>query len=80
MIKRYNIHNFKNHADTSLELGGLTILTGINGMGKSSVFQSMLILRESFQKRPSMRTLFLDGDSFFSVGSASLVNRSVANY
>ena len=79
MIKRYNIHNFKNHADTSLELGGLTILTGINGMGKSSVFQSMLILRESFQKRPSMRTLFLDGDSFFSVGSASLVNRSVAN-
>ena len=78
MIKRFNIHNFKNHADTSLELGGLTILTGINGMGKSSVFQSMLILRESFQKRPSMQTLYLDGESFFSVGSASLVNRNVA--
>lgn len=77
MIRQYIVHNFKNHADTSLDLGGLTILTGINGMGKSSIFQSMLILRESFMRRPSMRTLSLDGASFSVGTSASLVNRNV---
>ena len=34
MLKSYDIHNFKNHADTHLDFGNLTILTGINGMGK----------------------------------------------
>lgn len=77
MIRQYIIHNFKNHADTSLDLGSLTILTGINGMGKSSVFQSMLILRESFLRRPSMKMLSLEGDSFSIGSSASLVNRNV---
>lgn len=77
MIRQYKLHNFKNHADTSLELGGLTILTGMNGMGKSSVFQSMLILRESFSRRPSMDILSLEGDSFSVGGSAGLVNRNV---
>lgn len=77
MIRKYKIHNFKNHADTSLELGGLTILTGINGMGKSSVFQSMLILRESYMRRPSMELLSLDGESFSVGNSAGLVNRNV---
>ena len=77
MIIRYDIHNFKNHADTSLDLGSLTILTGINGMGKSSVIQSMLILRESFQKMPQMQVLSLDGDAFSVGGAAALVNRSV---
>lgn len=77
MIKQYNIHNFKNHADTSLDLGNLTILTGINGMGKSSVFQSMLILRESYLRRPSMKMLSLDGNSFSVGSSAGLVNRNV---
>ena len=77
MLKRYDIHNFKNHADTSLYLGNLTILTGINGMGKSSVIQSMLILRESFQKMPQMQVLSLDGNAFNVGGTAALVNRSV---
>lgn len=77
MIRQYRIHNFKNHADTSLDCGGLTILTGINGMGKSSIFQSMLILRESFLRRPSMKMLSLDGNSFSVGSSAGLVNRNV---
>ena len=77
MIRQYNIHNFKNHADTNLDLGGLTILTGINGMGKSSVFQSMLILRESYMRRPAMNVLSLEGESFSVGGSAGLVNRNV---
>lgn len=78
MIKSYEIHNFKNHANTKLELGHLTILTGINGMGKSSVLQSMLVLRESFMRNPQMPVLTLDGESFELGGSASLVNGNMA--
>lgn len=79
MIRHYYLHNFKNHADTNLGLSGLTILTGINGMGKSSIFQSMLILRESYLRRPSMKVLSLDGNSFSVGNSAGLVNRNVTD-
>ncbi len=79
MLNSYYIHNFKNHADTHLDLGNLTILTGINGVGKSSVIQSMLIMRESYKKRPMMNMLSLDGDSFSVGGSSELVNRNVVN-
>ena len=77
MLRKYYIHNFKNHANTSLDLGGLTILTGMNGMGKSSVLQSMLLLRESFMKTPQMQELALDGESFSIGQTAGLVNRNV---
>lgn len=79
MIKSYYIHNFKNHADSSLEFGKLTILTGINGMGKSSVFQSMLLLRDSFNRNNQMEDLVLDGESCDVGSSADLVNSTVTN-
>lgn len=47
MIDKIDIHNFKIHANSTIELAPLTILTGINGMGKSSVTQAMLLLREA---------------------------------
>lgn len=74
MIKKYTIQNFKNHAITTLSLSNLNILTGLNGMGKSSVIQSMLLLRDSYAKNPSMSTLYTDVDSIDVVDSASLVN------
>ncbi len=79
MIKRYTIHNFKNHADSILELSNLNILTGINGMGKSSVMQSMLILRESFSKSQDLKNLILEGDSFSVGRTAELVNCNIKN-
>ena len=77
MIRTYSIHNFKNHADSTLELGNLSILTGINGAGKSSVLQTMLLLRESFSKNPQMQQLFLDGVSFRIGRSNDLINPAV---
>ena len=74
MITKYAIHNFKNHAETNLELSRLNILTGINGAGKSSVMQSMLLLRDSFYRRPRMETLFLDGESVNVGTSNELMN------
>lgn len=67
MIKEYSIHNFKNHADTRLFLPGITLLTGMNGAGKSSVMQSMLLLRDTYQSSRQLQTLYLKGNSF-SVG------------
>lgn len=79
MLRKYTLHNFKNHADTSMDLRNLTILTGMNGMGKSSILQSMLILRDSYLRRPSMELLTLDGQSFSVGKTAELVNRSVSD-
>ena len=79
MIKTYGIHNFKIHGDTQLTLANLSILTGMNGMGKSSVMQSMLMLRESFIKGDFPQKLNLRGDSFQVGASSQLVNWNTAN-
>lgn len=50
MITGLEISNFKSHKHTSIQLGYLTVLTGINGCGKTSVIQSLLLLRQSFLK------------------------------
>jgi predicted ATPase len=47
MIKQIQIKNFKSHIDTTLDMAPLTLLTGLNGMGKSSVIQALLLLRQS---------------------------------
>lgn len=50
MITKLKITDFKAHQDTTLSLGALTLLTGINSSGKSSVLQTLLLLRQSFKK------------------------------
>lgn len=77
MITNINISNFKIHDNTDLQVSPLTILTGINGMGKSSVTQALLLLRESIvSDSPSYpRALRLSGNSFNIEGqSGALVN------
>ncbi len=50
MITELHIKNFKSHSQTSLDLSCLNILSGLNGTGKSSVFQALLLLRQSYMK------------------------------
>lgn len=50
MITKLKITDFKAHHDTILPLGALTLLTGINSSGKSSILQTLLLLRQSFRK------------------------------
>lgn len=59
MIKQYEIKQFKSHKHTALDLAKLTVLCGANGVGKSSVIQSMLLLRESFLKKSEFKYLDL---------------------
>ncbi len=62
MIKNLNIKNFKSHFSTDLELSKLNILTGLNGMGKSSVIQALLLLRQTFQKNMLEKGLELNAE------------------
>ena len=50
MIKHIRMKNFKCFSDQKFELGSLTILSGLNGLGKSSTLQALLLLRQSFQQ------------------------------
>lgn len=50
MLTDLKLVQFKKFKDESIELFPLTLLTGINGMGKSSVIQALLVLRQSFDR------------------------------
>lgn len=48
MITNISVRNFKVFKDFEFRPSNLTILAGMNGMGKSSVIQTLLLLRQSF--------------------------------
>lgn len=50
MLTDINLFQFKRFKDEFIELFPLTLLTGINGMGKSSVVQALITLRQSFDR------------------------------
>ncbi|KPL90309.1 AAA family ATPase [Herpetosiphon geysericola] len=56
------LHNFKCFGHQKINLGKLTLLSGLNGMGKSSVIQSLLLLRQSFQQGLITQGLAVNGD------------------
>ncbi len=47
MLDSISIHNFKCFERCRVPFSKLTILSGLNGMGKSSLVQSLLLLRQS---------------------------------
>ena len=62
MLRLLHIDNYKIHKHLRLELGNLTVLTGLNSSGKSSVIQSLLLLRQSYQQNVLNEGLSLNGD------------------
>lgn len=64
MIKYIHIENFKSIKQMGLPLENLTLLFGMNGMGKSSVIQSILLCRQSFWENGNeeMGTLIINGN------------------
>lgn len=51
MISTLRLVNFKCFRDQSIALRPLTVLSGLNGTGKSSVIQSLLLLRQSYEQK-----------------------------
>ena len=54
MIKYLHIENFKSILKMGLGMGRLNLLFGMNGMGKSSTIQTLLLCRQSFWKNAKM--------------------------
>ena len=46
MIDHIRLRNFKCFRDQAIRFGGLTVLSGLNGAGKSSVIQAVLAIRQ----------------------------------
>ena len=51
MLTRLELSNFKCFANLELDFAPITLLCGLNGMGKSSVMQALLVLRQSYELR-----------------------------
>ena len=49
MLTKICLTHFKCFERLELDCSPLTLLCGINGMGKSSVIQALLVLRQSFE-------------------------------
>ena len=68
MIKNISIKNFKALKDIKLQFSALNILTGLNGSGKSSLIQTLLLLRQSFEKK-DYNGFLLQGGGLINLGS-----------
>ena len=62
MINFLKIQNFKSLRNVQFDFRNLNLLMGLNSMGKSSVIQSLLILRQSYIKENSLYKLYTNGD------------------
>ena len=51
MLTRLDLSNFKCFANLKLDFAPITLLCGLNGMGKSSAIQALLVLRQSYELR-----------------------------
>lgn len=71
MIRALHLRNFKCFSDEKLRLAPLTLLSGLNGMGKSSVIQSLLILRQSYQQGILQQGLLATAGDLVDLGTVS---------
>lgn len=77
MLTNIHLLAFKCFDSLDLPLSPLTVLSGINGGGKSSVIQSLVLLNQTFQEREWSRSLLLNGGSL-ALGSASdVINQTM---
>jgi len=61
LISKIGFKNFKCYDDISIKLSPLNVFTGLNGMGKSTVIQGLLCLRQSYMENKTMAGLYLNG-------------------
>jgi predicted ATPase len=70
MITEIGLRNFKCFEEQRVRLSAFNLLSGLNGMGKSTLLQTLLLLRQSFQQGLLPDTgLALNGD-LVAVGTA----------
>ncbi len=60
MLREIHIHNYKSHKDTALQISGINVLCGQNGVGKSSIIQSLLLLKQTYDNNQLDKVLNLN--------------------
>ena len=64
MIKKITVENFKCFDKISVDFKELNLFAGVNGMGKSTLIQAILLLRQTYEKYNSInhwRKIILNG-------------------
>src|ERR1700722_15185370 len=62
MLTHWRIKNFKSFADQpDLALANINVLAGANSSGKSSIIQSILLLKQTLQYGSDNRSISLNG-------------------
>lgn len=69
MIESLHIRNFKSIKDKKFDLRNLNILLGLNGQGKSSFIQSLLLLRQSEKLEQGELTLNSGKNGLVNIGT-----------
>ncbi len=75
MLSSLYLSSFKCFEQLELVLRPLTVLTGINSGGKSSVIQAMALLAQTLSQREWGRTLLLEGPDLALGSAADVVNQ-----
>ncbi|MCY4661635.1 MAG: AAA family ATPase [Acidobacteria bacterium] len=71
MLRRMGLANFKCFQHLDLPCASLNLLCGLNGMGKSSVIQALLVLRQSFETGDLQDGRLVLGGSRIDLGAGS---------
>ena len=71
MLRRIGLRNFKCFDRLDLPCAPLNLLCGLNGMGKSSVIQALLVLRQSFESRELQGGHLVLGGELIDLGAGS---------
>ncbi|MDE0101890.1 MAG: DUF3696 domain-containing protein [Bryobacterales bacterium] len=71
MLEKIEICNFKCFEELKLRCAPITLLCGLNGMGKSSVIQAILLLRQSFQAGRLQKGQLVLGGALLDLGTST---------
>ena len=70
MINEIELYNLKCFKNIKIPANNITLLTGINGTGKSTVLQSLVLLKQSYESNKDMRVLYLNDEDYIELGNA----------
>ncbi len=80
MISNIHIQHFKSLAEVSIQLSNLNVITGMNGMGKSSLIQVLLLLRQAYLRDSFAKGVYLNGNLTDKLGRFSeVIYRNATN-
>lgn len=68
MIKKLRVQNFRKHHDYSIELQpGITVITGPNGSGKTSLIEAIYVALHGKSWRSSLEEVLRDGSNWWRI-------------